>query len=300
MSERRDNPLTAKDERIWRCDDEDPGLSPRLKFDPAQDVAAPFVAGGARPKVAILRDQGVNGQVEMAAAFTRAGFDAFDVHMTDLQSGRHRLDEFAGFAACGGFSYGDVLGAGRGWATSSLYNAMVRDQFSAFFADSTKFALGVCNGCQMLSALKTIIPGAESWPGFERNVSEQYEARLVTVEVVESPSIFFAGMAGSRIPVVVAHGEGRVVFAGRGDSKRVKPCLRFVDNRGKATESFPVNPNGSPLGITGLTAADGRVSICMPHPERVFRTVQMSWAPREWGEDSPWMRIFRNARAWIG
>ena len=300
MSERRDNPLTAKDERIWRCDDEDPGLSPRLKFDPAQDVAAPFVAGGARPKVAILRDQGVNGQVEMAAAFTRAGFDAFDVHMTDLQSGRHRLDEFAGFAACGGFSYGDVLGAGRGWATSILFNAMLRDQFSAFFADSTKFALGVCNGCQMLSALKTIIPGAESWPGFERNVSEQYEARLVTVEVVESPSIFFAGMAGSRIPVVVAHGEGRVVFAGRGDSKRVKPCLRFVDNRGKATESFPVNPNGSPLGITGLTAADGRVSICMPHPERVFRTVQMSWAPREWGEDSPWMRIFRNARAWIG
>jgi phosphoribosylformylglycinamidine synthase len=242
----------------------------------------------------------VNGQIEMAAAFTRAGFDAFDVHMTDLQNGRYRLDEFSGFAACGGFSYGDVLGAGRGWATSILFNARLRDQFAAFFADASKFALGVCNGCQMMAALKSIVPGAEAWPSFERNASEQYEARVATLEVLDSPSIFFAGMAGSRIPVAVAHGEGRAVFADRGDSKRVTPCLRFVDNRGKATEAFPLNPNGSPKGVTGFTAADGRVTILMPHPERVFRTVQMSWAPREWGEDSPWLRMFRNARLWVG
>jgi phosphoribosylformylglycinamidine synthase len=300
MVERRDNPLTADAEHIWRCDDEDAGITPRLTFDPAQDVAVPFIGKGVRPKVAILRDQGVNGQIEMAAAFTRAGFDAFDVHMTDLQNGRYRLDEFSGFAACGGFSYGDVLGAGRGWATSILFNARLRDQFAAFFADARKFALGVCNGCQMMAALKSIVPGAESWPSFERNASEQYEARVATLEVLDSPSIFFAGMAGSRIPVAVAHGEGRAVFADRGDSKRVTPCLRFVDNRGKATETFPLNPNGSPKGVTGFTAADGRVTIMMPHPERVFRTVQMSWAPREWGEDSPWLRMFRNARIWVG
>jgi phosphoribosylformylglycinamidine synthase len=300
MTGRRDNPLSAEAEHIWRCDDEDPGISPKLTFDPAQDVAAPFIAKGARSKVAILRDQGVNGQIEMAAAFTRAGFDAFDVHMTDLQNGRYRLDEFSGFAACGGFSYGDVLGAGRGWATSILFNARLRDQFAAFFANSTKFALGACNGCQMLAALKSIIPGAEAWPGFERNASEQYEARVATLEVLDSPSIFLAGMAGSRIPVAVAHGEGRAVFAERGDSRKVQACLRFVDNRGKATDAFPLNPNGSPKGVTGFTAADGRVTIMMPHPERVFRSVQMSWAPREWGEDSPWMRLFRNARAWVG
>ncbi|MBS0570459.1 MAG: phosphoribosylformylglycinamidine synthase, partial [Proteobacteria bacterium] len=299
MVERRDNPLSAEAEHIWRCDDEDPGISPRLTFDPAQDIAAPFIASGIRPKVAILRDQGVNGQIEMAAAFTRAGFDAFDVHMTDLQEGRHRLDEFSGFAACGGFSYGDVLGAGRGWATSILFNARLHDQFAAFFANSAKFALGACNGCQMLSALKAIIPGAQAWPSFERNASEQYEARLATLEVLESPSILLAGMAGSRIPVVVAHGEGRAVFAGRGDSRKVQACLRFVDNRGKATDAFPLNPNGSPQGVTGFTAAEGRVTILMPHPERVFRSVQMSWAPKEWGEDSPWMRMFRNARAWV-
>jgi phosphoribosylformylglycinamidine synthase len=300
MTERRDNPETARAEYAWRCDDGDAGITPKLAFDPAQDIAAPFIGKGARPKVAILRDQGVNGQIEMAAAFTRAGFDAFDVHMTDLQNGRHRLDEFSGFAACGGFSYGDVLGAGRGWATSILFNARLRDQFAAFFANPTKFALGACNGCQMMAALKSVIPGAESWPSFERNASEQYEARVATLEVLESPSIFFKGMAGSRIPVAVAHGEGRAVFAERGDAKRVQACLRFVDNRGKATEAFPLNPNGSPKGVTGFTAADGRVTILMPHPERVFRSVQMSWAPREWGEDSPWMRMFRNARVWVG
>jgi len=299
IQERRDNPESAKAELAWRCEEDDPGISPKLTFHPAQDIAAPYIALGARPKIAILRDQGVNGQIEMAAAFTRAGFDAYDVHMTDLQNGRHTLDEFKGFAACGGFSYGDVLGAGRGWATSILFNPKLRDQFAAFFADSTKFAFGACNGCQMMAALKSIIPGAETWPTFERNASEQYEARVATLEVLESPSIFFKGMAGSRIPVAVAHGEGRAVFAAAGDAKRVNVCLRFVDNRGKATESFPLNTNGSPKGMTGLTAADGRVTICMPHPERVFRTVQMSWAPREWGEDSPWMRMFRNARAWV-
>ncbi len=298
MQERRDNPDSAQAEYAWRCEDDDAGITPKLSFDPAHDVAAPYVATGARPKVAVLRDQGVNGQIEMAAAFTRAGYDAYDVHMTDLQSGRYRLDEFHGFAACGGFSYGDVLGAGRGWATSILFNAQLRDQFEAFFADSTKFALGVCNGCQMMATLRDIIPGAEHWPSFERNTCEQYEARLVTLEVLESPSIFFKGMAGSRIPVVVAHGEGRAVFAAPGDVKRVVPCLRYVDNSGRYTEAFPLNPNGSPKGLTGLTAADGRVTVLMPHPERVFRSVQMSWAPDTWGEDSPWMRMFRNARVW--
>jgi phosphoribosylformylglycinamidine synthase len=299
MQQRRDNPECAKAEYAWRCDDDEPGLVPKLSFDPAQDIVARYVAKGARPKIAILRDQGVNGQIEMAAAFTRAGFDACDVHMTDLQSGRHRLDEFRGVAACGGFSYGDVLGAGRGWATSILFNPLLRDQFAAFFADPNKFALGACNGCQMLAALKQIIPGAERWPAFERNASEQYEARVAMLEVLESPSILFKGMTGSRIPAVVAHGEGRAVFAEPGDVKKVAACLRFVDNQGKPTETFPLNPNGSPKGVTGLTAADGRVTILMPHPERVFRSVQMSWAPREWGEDSPWMRMFRNARAWV-
>jgi phosphoribosylformylglycinamidine synthase len=300
MQERRDNPDSAKQELAWRCDDDDPGISPQLTFDPREDTAARYIGTGIRPKVAILRDQGVNGQIEMAAAFTRAGFDAFDVHMTDLQMGRYRLSDFDGFAACGGFSYGDVLGAGRGWATSILFNPKLRDQFAEFFADSRKFALGACNGCQMMAGLKSIIPGAQAWPTFERNASEQYEARVVTLEVLDSPSLFFKGMAGSRIPVAVAHGEGRAVFANGSDLKRASACLRFVDNRGRATETFPLNTNGSPKGITGLTAADGRVTICMPHPERVFRSVQLSWAPREWGEDSPWMRMFRNARAWVG
>ena len=300
MQERRDNPDSAQAEHAWRCSDDDAGITPKLSFDPAHDITATFLVGGARPKVAILRDQGVNGQIEMAAAFTRAGFDAYDVHMTDLQEGRRRLDAFHGFAACGGFSYGDVLGAGRGWATSILLNERLREQFAAFFANSTKFALGACNGCQMMAALKEIIPGAARWPTFERNASEQYEARVATLEVLESPSIFFSGMAGSRIPVVVAHGEGRAAFADSGDIKRANPCVRYVDNNGRATEAFPLNPNGSPKGVTGFCAADGRVTILMPHPERVFRSVQMSWSPREWGEDSPWMRMFRNARVWVG
>ncbi|UXI67794.1 phosphoribosylformylglycinamidine synthase [Tahibacter amnicola] len=300
MQRLRDNPQCADSELNWRCDPEDPGISPKLVFNPSEDIAAPYIAKGIRPRVAVLRDQGVNGQIEMAAAFTRAGFDAVDVHMSDLQNGRRHLADFVGLAACGGFSYGDVLGAGRGWATSILFNNVLRDQFAAFFANPGNFALGVCNGCQMLSTLKDIIPGAEAWPRFRRNASEQYEARFVTLEVQESPSVFFRDMAGSRIPVVVAHGEGHAEFAQAGDHKRVQTCLRFVDNRGRATETFPLNSNGSVAGITGITAADGRVTIMMPHPERVFRAAQMSWRPESWTEDSPWMRMFRNARVWVG
>ncbi|QRP64583.1 phosphoribosylformylglycinamidine synthase [Rhodanobacter sp. FDAARGOS 1247] len=300
MQRQRDNPQSADAELEWRMDDADPGISPKLGFDPAQNVAAPFIASGERPRIAILREQGVNGQVEMSAAFTRAGFDAVDVHMSDLASGRVKLADFRGFAACGGFSYGDVLGAGRGWATSILYNEMLREQFSAFFADPTKFALGVCNGCQMLAQLKEIIPGAQHWPKFLRNASEQYESRLVTLEILDTPSLFFKGMAGSRIPVAVAHGEGRVSFPHACSPSKSNGAVRFVDNRGKPTESFPLNTNGSPGGLAGFTAADGRVTIMMPHPERVFRTAQLSWHPDGWGEDSPWMRMFRNARVWCG
>jgi len=299
MQRLRDNPLNADAELEWRLDDSDPGIMPKLSFDPHQDVAAPFI-GNDRPRIAILREQGVNGQVEMSAAFTRAGFDAVDVHMSDLASGRIKLADFRGFAACGGFSYGDVLGAGRGWATSILYNDMLREQFAAFFADETKFALGVCNGCQMLAQLKEIIPGAQHWPKFLRNASEQYESRLVTLEILDSPSLFFKGMAGSRIPVAVAHGEGRVSFPQVCSPSKSNGAVRFVDNRGKPTENFPLNTNGSPGGLAGFTAADGRVTIMMPHPERVFRSVQLSWHPEQWGEDSPWMRMFRNARVWCG
>jgi len=300
MQRLRDNPASADAERDWRCDDNDPGVNARLTFDPAEDIAAPYIAKGARPRVAVLREQGVNGQVEMAAAFTRAGFDAIDVHMSDLVAGRHKLGEFSGFAACGGFSYGDVLGAGRGWAASILYHDDLREQFAAFFANPSKFAVGMCNGCQMLAQLKSIIPGAAHWPAFQRNASEQYEARLVTLEVLDAGSIMFRGMAGSRIPVVTAHGEGRAVFAEGSKSGKATACVRFVDNRGKPTETFPYNPNGSPEGVAGFTAASGRVTILMPHPERVFRTAQMSWHPREWEEDSPWMRMFRNARVFVG
>jgi phosphoribosylformylglycinamidine synthase len=300
MQRLRDNPVTADAELEWRIDDADAGIHPKLTFDPAEDIAAPYINKGVRPRVAILREQGVNGQVEMAAAFTRAGFEAVDVHMSDLVSGRITLADFRGFAACGGFSFGDVLGAGRGWAASILYNDMLRAEFSRFFADASKFALGVCNGCQMLSQLKDIIPGAQHWPKFLRNASEQYEARLATLEVLDSPSIFFKGMAGSRIPVAVAHGEGRVSFPQSCSPSKSGSAVRFVDNRGKPTEHYPLNPNGSPGGLAGFTAADGRVTILMPHPERVFRTVQMSWHPDNWGEDSPWMRMFRNARVWCG
>jgi phosphoribosylformylglycinamidine synthase len=265
------------------------------------DVAAPYIARGARPKVAVLREQGVNGQMEMAASLHRAGFAPCDVHMSDILSGRVRLADFKGFAACGGFSYGDVLGAGEGWAKSILFNARAREEFEAFFNRADSFALGACNGCQMMSNLKGIIPGAQNWPHFERNLSEQYEARLTMIEIRKSPSILFAGMEGSRIPIVTAHGEGKAVFkdAAQVDAARYLVAGRYVDNRGKVSETYPYNPNGSPQGITALTTPDGRFNILMPHPERVFRTVAFSWHPEEWGEDSPWMRIFRNARAWV-
>ncbi|GIX34539.1 MAG: phosphoribosylformylglycinamidine synthase [Lysobacteraceae bacterium] len=295
----RDNPECVDRERDWRLDFTDPGIEPRLGFDPEQDPSAPMVATGARPRVAILREQGVNGQVEMAAAFTQAGFEAVDVTMTDLIEGRQRLDAFVGLAACGGFSYGDVLGAGRGWATSILERPILHEQFAAFFARRDRFALGVCNGCQMLAHLRGLIPGAEHWPTFVRNLSEQYEARLALVEVLDSPSVLLHGMEGSRIPVVVAHGEGRAEFTDPTAEARAIAALRYVDGRGEPA-AYPLNPNGSPYGWTGFTTTDGRVTIMMPHPERVFRTVQMSWAPPAWGEYSPWMRMFRNARAWCG
>ena len=298
MQKLRDNPDDADDEYDRIKDAEDPGLSPVLTFDPGEDIAAPFIARGTRPAIAILREQGVNGQVEMAAAFDRAGFTAFDVHMTDIIAGRRRLSEFSGIVAGGGFSYGDVLGAGEGWAKSILFNARARDEFAAFFDRAGTFALGVCNGCQMMSNLHELIPGTGHWPHFIRNRSEQFEARFVMLEVVRSPSLFFRGMEGSRIPVALAHGEGYAEFRDPAQERVARSllALRFIDNAGRATERYPCNPNGSPDGMTGFTTADGRFTILMPHPERV----QMSWHPAAWGEDSPWMRMFRNARAWLG
>ncbi|WGY67181.1 phosphoribosylformylglycinamidine synthase [Burkholderia cepacia] len=296
----RDNPACADAEYDALLDAADPGISPVLSFDPADDIAAPFIATGARPRVAILREQGVNSHLETAYAFDRAGFDAHDVHMSDLLAGRANLADFAGAVACGGFSYGDVLGAGEGWAKTIRFNANLADMFSAFFARPDTFALGICNGCQMLSSIASMIPGAEAWPKFTRNKSEQFEARFSFVEVEKSPSIFFAGMEGSRIPVAVAHGEGYADFSQQGDIDRVAIAMRFVDHRGEATERYPFNPNGSPAGITSVTTADGRFSVLMPHMERVHRTVAMSWHPESWGEASPWMRVFRNARRWIG
>ena len=300
MQTLRDNPECADEEYARISDSQDAGLSPYLSFDPDADIAAPFINSGAAPKMAILREQGVNGQVEMAAAFDKAGFETVDVHMSDIISGRVTLDSFKGMVACGGFSYGDVLGAGGGWARSILFNNKARDEFEAFFNREDSFSLGVCNGCQMLSGLRELIPGAEHWPGFVRNRSEQFEARLSLVEILESESLLLRGMAGSRIPIAVAHGEGRAEFASAHDMRNAKVSLRYIENDGAVTERYPSNPNGSPGGITGLTTADGRVTIMMPHPERVFRTVQFSWAPDGWGEASPWLRLFRNARAWVG
>ena len=302
IQRRRDNPACADQEFDRILDEADPGLHAHLTFDPAQDIAAPFIGKGSRPRVAVLREQGVNGQQEMAASFERAGFQPVDVHMSDIIAGRVKLADFKAFAACGGFSYGDTLGAGEGWAKSILFNPRARDEFEAFFKRDDSFALGACNGCQMMSNLKGIIPGAQNWPHFEGNLSEQYEARLTMVEVQKSPSILFAGMEGSRIPIVTAHGEGKAVFrdAQAMDAARFLVAARYVDNRGKVSEVYPYNPNGSPQGITSLTTPDGRFTILMPHPERVFRSVLFSWHPGNWGEDSPWMRMFRNARKWIG
>ncbi len=300
MQSLRDNPECAQQEYDRILDTSDAGLSMSLSFDPAGNIAAPFINTGKRPKVAILREQGVNGHVEMAAAFDRAGFASVDVHMSDILSGRVQLDDFKGAVACGGFSYGDVLGAGKGWARTILFNPRARDEFSAFFGRGDTFALGVCNGCQMMSALKSLIPGAEAWPRFERNKVEQFEARFVMVELPESPSMFFGGMAGSRMPVVVSHGEGRAEFDSAAQQSQVLVAMRYLDNAGNPSEVYPYNPNGSPAGITGVTTADGRFTIMMPHPERVFRTVQMSWHPENLGEDSPWLRMFCNARKWVG
>ncbi len=296
----RDDAECAREEFDALADGADPGLSISVPFAPDEDIAAPFIATGVRPKIAILREQGVNSHNEMAAAFERAGFAPFDVHMSDLQAGRHRLDAFHGLAACGGFSYGDVLGAGQGWAKSILFDTAVREQFEAFFARSDTFALGVCNGCQMMAHLAEIIPGAGHWPRFERNRSEQFEARFVMVEVLENPSILFEGMAGSRMPIVVSHGEGQAIFRRGTDRDDAWSVLRYVDNHGREAVRYPFNPNGSPGGLTGFTTEDGRFTIMMPHPERSFRSSQMSWHPADSGEDSPWMRMFRNARRWMG
>jgi phosphoribosylformylglycinamidine synthase len=303
MQAARDNSDCAKEAFEIASSPHDRGLRPALTFDVSEDPAQSFASVTERPKIAILREQGVNGQVEMAAAFTRAGFVAVDVHMSDLLSGRVSLEPFQGVVACGGFSYGDVLGAGQGWAKSILLHARTREAFSAFFANERRFALGVCNGCQMMAALKDLIPGAESWPTFARNLSEQFEARLVSVEVLSSPSLFFRGMEGSVFPIPVAHGEGRAEFES-GDQERLfgagLASLRYASEKGQPALRYPENPNGSPLGLTAVTTPSGRATILMPHPERAFRSVQNSWAPAQWGEHAPTYRLFANARAWVG
>lgn len=300
MQRLRDNPACADAEYNLIGERRKHGLWVDLPYETSEDIAAPYIASGVRPKIAILREQGVNGNVEMAAAFDRAGFAAVDVHMSDILSGRVSLAGFQGFAACGGFAYGDVLGAGEGWAKSILFNERARTEFTAFFARPDSFALGVCNGCQMMSNLASIIPGAEHWPRFHRNASEQFEARLIMVDVPNSPSLFFSGMAGSKLPVIVSHGEGQAIFKSEEARRQAQVAMQYVDMRGKPTLVYPYNPNGSTDAIAGVTTADGRFSILMPHPERVFRAVQNSWHPASWGEDGGWMRMFRNARKWLG
>jgi phosphoribosylformylglycinamidine synthase len=302
ITRERDNPMTADAEHAAAGVPEDPGLHMHLTAGALDNVAAPYIHA-ARPRVAILREQGVNSHVEMAYAFTEAGFEAYDVHMTDLQQGRANLKDFKGVVACGGFSYGDTLGAGIGWARSITFNPMLADQFEAFFNRTDTFGLGVCNGCQMFAELATLIPGAHNWPRFTTNQSERFEARLSMVEVLDSPSLFFKGMAGSRLPIAVAHGEGFANFQVRGSHADVIQAMRFVDNHGAPTEAYPFNPNGSPGGLTAVTTADGRFTAMMPHPERVFRHLQFSWMPQQTlqkVEDvSPWIRLWRNARRWV-
>ena len=304
MRRLRDDPECADEEHAAALDAAAPGLRWQLEFDPQEDVAAPYIASGVRPAIAVLREQGVNSQVEMAAALERAGFEPHDVHMSDLLSGTRTLAPFHGLVACGGFSYGDVLGAGGGWAQSILSHQPVRTAFAEFFARSDRFMLGVCNGCQMLALLRELIPGAGHWPRFLRNRSEQFEARLSLVEILDSPSVLLAGMKGSLLPVAVAHGEGRAVFADDADQQYCVQqrliAFRHSDARGNAARQYPANPNGTPAGIAALTTPDGRVTIMMPHPERVYRTVQNSWYPPQSGADSGWMRLFRNARVWVG
>jgi phosphoribosylformylglycinamidine synthase len=299
MQSLRDDPACAQEAYDSILDERDSGLSARLTF---VVPARPAPRDGPRPRIAVLREQGVNSQREMAAAFDRAGFEAYDVHMTDLMTGRVSLEGFRGLVVCGGFSYGDVLGAGEGWAKSILYNAALRAQFAAYFARPDAFAFGVCNGCQMLAALKELIPGTEHWPRFVRNRSDQFEARLSLVRIEQSPSILLSGMAGSWIPIVTSHGEGCAQFASEEALLAVERRLvglRYIDHSGAPAERYPANPNGSPRGIAGLSNEDGRITIMMPHPERSHRTVQLSWHPRDWTEASPWMRLFQNARAWV-
>ena len=304
MRRLRDDPQCAQEELAGLLDEDDPGLSQRLSFDAQEDIVAPLIASGARPRVAVLREQGVNGQMEMAAVLDRAGFEAHDVHMSDLLGGAHTLDGFSGLVACGGFSYGDVLGAGGGWARSILFHERARAQFERFFHRSDTFSLGVCNGCQMFALLRELIPGAQHWPRFLRNRSEQFEARVSLVRIADSPSVLLAGMAGSQLPVAVAHGEGRPQFQREQDLQYCREqrliALRYVTNRGEVASAYPANPNGAVDAIAALTSADGRATITMPHPERVYRTVQNSWHPPDAGEDSGWMRMFRNARLWVG
>lgn len=300
ITQQRDNPVCADSEHAAAGEPTDPGMHVHLTFDPQENVAAPFINVAAKPRVAVLREQGVNSHVEMAYAFTEAGFDAVDVHMSDLQSGRAQLKDFAGVVACGGFSYGDTLGAGIGWARSITFNDRLSEQFQAFFGRTDTFGLGVCNGCQMFAELADIIPGAQDWPRFTQNQSNRFEARLSMVEVLESPSLFLQGMAGSRLPIAVAHGEGFANFQFRGNAQQVVKSMRYVDNHGQPTEQYPFNPNGSAGGLTAVTTADGRFTAMMPHPERVFRNVQMSWTSGDKSEFSPWMRVWRNARKWLG
>lgn len=302
MQRLRDNSDCADEEQQARLDPDNPGMSVKLSFDPGEDISAPYV-NVSRPRMAILREQGVNGQLEMAAAFDKAGFESVDVHMSDIMQGRSQLADFQGLVACGGFSYGDVLGAGEGWAKSILYIEQSREQFQAFFERNDSFALGICNGCQMLSNLKSLIPGSEHWPHFVRNRSEQFEARVAMLEVLSTPSIFLEGMQGSRLPIAVAHGEGRAEFKSDQAAEQTLDSglvvAKYIDNYGNVTQQYPFNPNGSSGAIAGLTNEDGRVTIMMPHPERVYRTVQNSWAPDDWSEDGPWLRMFRNARHWL-
>jgi phosphoribosylformylglycinamidine synthase len=298
ICQERDNTLCADAEHASTGVLSDPGLHVHLSFEPQTTTAPALLL--TRPKVAVLREQGVNSHTEMAYAFTEAGFEAFDVHMTDLQSGRARLQDFVGVVACGGFSYGDTLGAGVGWARSITFNPALAEQFQTFFNRVDTFGLGVCNGCQMLAELADLIPGAQAWPRFTTNRSERFEARLSLVEVLDSPSLFLQGMAGSRMPIAVSHGEGFANFAARGQAQEVLAAMRFVNHQGQATEAYPFNPNGSPDGLTAVTTPDGRFTAMMPHPERVFRNIQMSWTSGHIQEHSPWMQLWHNARRWVG
>jgi len=304
MRERRDDPQCAREEFTHVADAADPGLSARLTYDLQEDVSAPYIATGARPRVAVLREQGCNSQLEMAAVFASAGFEAHDVHMTDIIGGAVTLADYPVVVAVGGFSYGDVLGAGEGWAKSILFNPRARDEFFRYFERADTLTLGVCNGCQMLAALAELIPGTAHWPRFKRNRSEQFEARLTLVEVTASRSPFFAGMAGSVLPIAVSHGEGRDVFAHAAAEaaflKEQGTTLRYVDHYGQLATTYPRNPNGSPHGIAGITSGDGRVTLTMPHPERVYRAAQNSWHPPEWSDAGGWLRMFQNARVALG